>query len=471
MSFSVAKKLLMFMYVVEMYSPRVIANYFLKAHNLTYGDQTVCYPYGAALSVRSLWAAVPLSMTDYTISKETPSEWRPIEGEYRLALPGSCIGSKPGYEGCPQHTNLAYLLIPGPREPLSQCAPGCAQWNHTWPPYCTQEIHRCYTDDIHTQGYIEYNTSNWNWSLTEEELLTTSAAHGSDIWLHQQYYVQGGGQCVCQNGCIATNDLLFLKKNGQFANYHKGCESVALGVVKLHGIPCPSPLRPPAKVRNAREASLVSPSYHIDSVDSGNTHLSKAYCADKEIYVPSHAETIGVGIASFGISTSIRLAHYMDEASCAIVRIGSDTRDALKKLSSAMHALQIYAEQTRLALDFYFSGQGGVCKVIRPRSCLISLNETNIESDIADINSVVEHVTHGTSPNWLSWLIDFGWLKSLFVLVSVIIALIILSCCCIYLTPLCFRHIKAEPLPSSPAREYQAELLRSYPLPASFRFN
>nr|ATY46612.1 envelope protein Mab2 [Mabuya sp. NRPS-2014] len=461
MCFSVATKLLMLIYVVGMYFPIVTANYFLKAHNLTYGDQTVCYPYGAALSVRSLWAAVPLSITDYIISEVTPPEWRPIEGEYRLALPGSCIGSQPGYEGCPEHTNLAYILITGPREPSSQCVPGCAQWNYTQPPHCTQEVYRCYKDDIHTQRYIEYNTSNWNWSLTEEELLTTPAIYGSDIWFHQQYHIQGSSQCLCQKGCIAINDLLFLKKNGQFANYHKGCESVALGVVKLHGIPCPSSYKQSPKVRNAREASYPS----------GSPLLSKDYCADKEMYVPSHAETIGVGIASFGISTSVRLAHYMDEASCAIVRIGSDTRDALKKLSSAMHALQIYAEQSRLALDFYFSGQGGVCKVIRPRSCLISLNETNIESDIVDINSVVEHVTHGTSPDWLSWLTNFGWLKSLLVLVSFIVSLMILFCCCIYLTPLCLQHIKPKPLPSLPAREYQAELLRSYPLSASFRVN
>lgn len=177
-------------------------------------------------------------MTDCTVIKTPPKGWQPFEGEHSRALPGSCIGSKAGYEGCPQYTSIAYLLGTASQGAQPQSFPDCSQWNYTKLPSCTDEIERCYDHNPSAQSYVEYNTYCWNWSLTEAKLMTLLAETGSDLWFQQQYDISGGGLCVCRDGGITKNNLFFLKANGQFANHHKVCESVAIGVMKLHGIPC-----------------------------------------------------------------------------------------------------------------------------------------------------------------------------------------------------------------------------------------
>lgn len=94
-----------------------------------------------------------------------------------------------------------------------------------------------------------------------------------------------------------------------------------------------------------------------------------------------------------------------------------------------MHALEIYAEQTRVAIDFYFAAQGGICKVIQPRTtCIISLKQTDLTEDLKDLNNVITQATHDDSQSWLNWLLDFGWIKSLLALGGVIIALLLITC-------------------------------------------
>lgn len=104
--------------------------------------------------------------------------------------------------------------------------------------------------------------------------------------------------------------LWFLKKDGKFSNYHKECTQVAIRMVRLGDIPCPSE----GRTRNTRDI-----------------HITKEFCADKELVVQRKQDVIGIGFGSFGISTSVYLTHFQESATCAIVGLGNDTYKTLEK--------------------------------------------------------------------------------------------------------------------------------------------
>ncbi|XP_040977079.1 LOW QUALITY PROTEIN: syncytin-2-like [Aquila chrysaetos chrysaetos] len=125
--------------------------------------------------------------------------------------------------------------------------------------------------------------------------------------------------------------------------------------------------------------------------------------------------------------------------SAVIENIENRTIDAIKALQLEVSSLSQVVLQNRMALDMLLASQGGVCTIVNASCCMYIDQSGRISTDLEEIKkqtAVLHEVTRddltwGFEEMWnklTSWLPNFGWLKQIFVMIIVLLALGVLIC-------------------------------------------